>query len=184
MEGRGIASSPLAGQPGSLPSVSGVAHHVVRMCNTPSPNHDALLPRPTPPPVHHPRSFSCYFGVSEAYVLLAHLRWMLRRDVATLTPHCLDTVCAWLTRLLRQERGDAGPALAAEEVVMLLDVKASCQQLLLTAFEQYANLSEQPADSATPAEQYTGVLGPPSLGPAPHHAAKPEPLRLRAITVR
>ncbi|KAG1660531.1 hypothetical protein FOA52_003882 [Chlamydomonas sp. UWO 241] len=119
--------------------------------------------------------FASYFGVSEAFVLLSHIKWILRTDVATLTPHCLDTVGAWLGPLLQQERGEASPALNPEELHLLSAVKTSCQQLLVTAFEQYIKLSDQPPGSAQSPETFTGVVGAPTL------PTDLDPLRIRAL---
>ncbi|EFJ52891.1 hypothetical protein VOLCADRAFT_102849 [Volvox carteri f. nagariensis] len=92
--------------------------------------------------------FASYFGVRSFYCILAHLRWVLKPGVATISTMCLDVITAELRPLLEQStlRG-----LTTHELTLLEGVKKAVEMLLEVALENYYSLGDdQPRDIPTP----------------------------------
>eukprot|EP00198_Chlamydomonas_reinhardtii_P008734 XP_001698071.1 predicted protein [Chlamydomonas reinhardtii] len=85
------------------------------------------------------REFAAYFGVRSYYCILAHLRWVLKPGVATISSMCLDVIARELKPLLEQSllRG-----LTTHEATLLEGVKKAVEMLLEVAFENYYALGD------------------------------------------
>ncbi len=68
-------------------------------------------------------------------------RWVLKPSIASVTKPCLELICKELRPLLEQEAMGGG-ALSPGEAALLQQVKASCEELLRLAFENYYALDK------------------------------------------
>ncbi|GLC55198.1 hypothetical protein PLESTB_000954200 [Pleodorina starrii] len=94
-------------------------------------------------------NFAGYFSVRSFYCILAHLRWVLKPGVATISTMCLDVITVRLRPLLEQS---ALRGLTTHELTLLEDVKKAVEMLLEVAFENYYALGDdQPREGAAPA---------------------------------
>ncbi|KAJ4828822.1 hypothetical protein Tsubulata_041098 [Turnera subulata] len=106
--------------------------------------------------------FATYYGLSDAYIKLRYLSYIM--DVATPTKDCLDLVYDLLLPVLR--KGNRKSVLSYQENRILSEVEDQIQETLSLTFENYKSLDESllsgVADVFVPA---TGLAAP-ALEPA------------------
>ncbi|GIL85489.1 hypothetical protein Vretimale_13414 [Volvox reticuliferus] len=107
-------------------------------------------------------TFSSYFGVRAIYCILAHLRWVLKPGVATISTMCLDVITSELRPLLEQS---ALRGLTTHELTLLEGVKKAVEMLLEVAFENYYALGDDQARDAPAPEngQATAAIWKPTV---------------------
>ncbi|KXZ45841.1 hypothetical protein GPECTOR_50g635 [Gonium pectorale] len=86
--------------------------------------------------------FASSFGVRPHYCVLAHLRWVLKPGIATISTMCLDVISQGLQPLLQQQHSEQAGALTIHEATLLESVKKAVEMLLEVAFENYYALSD------------------------------------------
>ncbi|GFR42334.1 hypothetical protein Agub_g3242 [Astrephomene gubernaculifera] len=94
-------------------------------------------------------NFASYFGVRSFYCTLAHLRWVLKPGVATISSMCLDVISSELKPLLEQS---ALKGLTTHESTLLEGVQKAVEMLLEVAFENYYALGDDQSREANGSE--------------------------------
>ncbi|DBB16594.1 TPA: hypothetical protein ACH3X3_014851 [Trebouxia sp. C0006] len=114
--------------------------------------------------------FASFYGIRQTYTVLAHLRWAIKPENATVTAMCLDILGNELKPL---KQAEAEGALLPQEVAILSRVENATEALLARCFENYYSLqenapsglldggvaaAEQPAPALLPAVELCNIL--------------------------
>ncbi|KAK9806759.1 hypothetical protein WJX72_001747 [[Myrmecia] bisecta] len=83
--------------------------------------------------------FANVYGIRDSYAVLAHLRWMVKPENATVTAQCLELMGAELGPL---KTGEAEGGLLPQELAILSRIEIATEALLAECFENYYSLSE------------------------------------------
>ncbi|CAD7699455.1 unnamed protein product [Ostreobium quekettii] len=107
--------------------------------------------------------FSKHFSIRNAFVLLCHMKWVMRSDVQTCTAQCLDLIFNEYTAL-RQEQDEMG--LRDHESVQMSNITRKILDLLARTFENYYSLSEIAEDGIQEGNGLPFEIPPSALEPA------------------
>ncbi|KAL3142941.1 hypothetical protein ABBQ38_003227 [Trebouxia sp. C0009 RCD-2024] len=115
-------------------------------------------------------AFADFYGIRHTYTVLAHLRWAIKQENATVTAECLEMLSAALKPL---KEAEANGGLLPQEVAILSRVENATEALLARCFENYYSLqenapnglldggvaaAEQPAPALQPAVELCNIL--------------------------
>ncbi|KAK9839863.1 hypothetical protein WJX81_007158 [Elliptochloris bilobata] len=108
-------------------------------------------------------AFAGTYGLRPSYTVLAHLRWVMRPENATVTAYCLDLLGNQLGPL---KQAEAAGRLAPQELALLAALEQACEALLARCFENYAQLAEGAPSGILEGGQAAPELPAPALLPA------------------